>query len=422
MSEPNRYELREGVASLVNALSQAQRYEFGISRVGDVTGLDTIGLPVYIAVRTLSQTVSISAGKGLTPQASRAAAIVEAIELELAENPKGQFRVARAIELPEEERLAPQDCNPSRASIVNDLTPLAWEEATNIQNGETKLIPSDKVWMRNRIENQPLSYFQASSNGLAGGGTLEDAILSGLYEIIERDAWTISHYMSDSLGLLPNRTPLIGLPKALEAIVRKIEAANLKLYLFDLTTDYKVPVFNATLLDLNGNCVGLFAGFGAHLNAEVAAIRAVTEAAQSRCCYIAGARDDLFRRQFLLMKRVDQEKLDTMYAELPAASALSEYRSVEFPDVKTELRYLLKLIRSCGVSEVYVRPIGSVLSDQLHVVRVFSPQCEPVHLDSWTPGQRCLYYAARKLAELAHQSAPPPTPTPPVEEGEEWKL
>jgi ribosomal protein S12 methylthiotransferase accessory factor len=357
----------------------------------------------------------------LRPELARCAAIVEAIELELAENPKGPFRIARAIELPQQERLAVEDCAPVRASIVNDLTPIAWEEATNIQTGQTKLIPSDIVWMRNRIENQPLSYFQGASNGLASGGTLEDAILSALYEILERDAWTLSQYLSDSLGLLPNRTPLIGLPEALELIVRKIEAAGLKLYLFDLTNDYRVPVFSATLLDLNGDCAGLFSGFGAHLDAEIAAIRAVSEAVQSRCCYISGARDDLFRRHFLLMKKVDQQKLDTMYAGLPAASALAEYRSVEFPDVKSELRYLLKLVRSCGVSEVYVRPIGAVLDAQLHVVRVFSPQCEPVHLDTWTPGPRCIHSARRKLEELSKQREPAPAP-PVSEEGEEWKL
>ena len=56
----------------------------------------------------------------------------------------------------------------------------------------------------------------------------------------------------------------------------------MRLHLFDITTDYRVPVFSAVLLDLNGNVAGTFGGFGCHLNAEIAAIRAITEAAQAR--------------------------------------------------------------------------------------------------------------------------------------------
>jgi ribosomal protein S12 methylthiotransferase accessory factor len=169
---------------------------------------------------------------------------------------------------------------------------------------------------------------------------------------------------------------------------------------------------------LSGNVAGTFGGFGCHLNAEIAAIRAITESAQARCCYISGARDDLFRRQFLLMKRMDQHKLDSMFNDLSLSSPISDYRVTKFPDVKSELRYLLKLVRSHGVSEVFVKPLGTYLDQRVHVVRVFSPQCEPFRFDHWQPGLRCLSFAKRRMAELAEkqkQSAPA------EEEGEQWK-
>src|SRR5258706_10413422 len=169
-------------------------------------------------------------------------------------------------------------------------------------------------------------YVKMGSNGLASGGSSEDAILSGLYEILERDAWTLNQFLLDNCGILPARTPLINLPPRLESIVRKVEVAGVKVHLFDISNDYRVPVFSAIMVDLSGQCAGTFAGFGCHLNAEVAAIRAVTETAQARCCYISGARDDLFRRQFLLMKRMDQNKLDSMFNDLPMGSPISDYR------------------------------------------------------------------------------------------------
>lgn len=397
----SRKELREATAKAVNALSRKELLEqFGISRIAELTGLDSAWLPVYTCVRALSNTVSIHAGKGLTRENARCGAIMEAIEFEAGEHPTGSWQISRAIDIPSERYVPLDECFPCRSSIVNEFTPMAWEEVTNIQNGTTKLIPSDLVWLDTRNKQQPLMYVQMGSNGLASGGSLEDAILSGLYETIERDAWTLNQYLLD-IGFLLHRCPLIDLPPRIESCIRKIEGADLKLHLFDITNDYKVPVFSAIILDLSGQCAGTFGGYGCHLNAEIAAVRAITEAAQARCCYISGARDDLFRRQFLLMKRMDQHKLHTMFEELPMDGPLSEYRTLDFPDVRTELRYLLKLIRQFGVSDVYVKEMGSYLDNKVHVVRVISPQCEPFRFDHWAPGLRCLTYAQRRIDELA---------------------
>jgi ribosomal protein S12 methylthiotransferase accessory factor len=394
-----RLEARAACAEALNRLSKEQLLErFGISRLAYLSGLDCTGLPIYSSVRPLSKTIAIHCGKSFNRDWARAGAIAEAIEFEVAEHPTGPFRVANALQLPEEERVPLEDCFPVRANVLNELTLIAWEEATNIQNGAPKLIPSDLVWMTPRIKEQPLMHFQMSSNGLASGADLEDAILSGLYEIIERDGWTLNLHLMD-LGVLPKRVPLVNLPEPLAALVARLEHRELKLHVFDCTTDYSVPVFNATILDLSGRCSGTFAGYGAHLDAETALARAVCEAIQGRVCYLSGARDDLLRRQFLLMKRLDQEKMDKMFGQLNLGGSITEYRKIVFPDVKTELRYLLKLLKSRGVSDVFVKDMGG--HGPLHVVRVFSPQCEPHRFDHWAPTLRCTSYAQRILsAEL----------------------
>ena len=409
-----RKELRERTAAAVNSLSRRELLQqFGISRVSELTGLDNAWLPVYTCVRGLSATVSIHAGKGLDGPSSRAGAILEGIEFEVAEHPYGEWQIARAADLPPGSYVPLDECFPARASVLNQLTPLAWELVTNVQNGRKLLMPSDLIWMDTRIKYQPLMYVQMGSNGIASGGSMEDAILSGLYELIERDAWTLNQYLLDS-GFLLQRTPLIDLPPRVEECVRKIESANLKIHLFDISNDYRIPVISALILDLSGNVAGTFGGYGCHLNAEIAALRAITEAAQGRCCYISGARDDLFRRQFLLMKRMDQHRINEIFNDLPAAEPLSSHRVLSFPDVRTELRYLLKLIRGYGVSDVYVKDMGSYLDDKVHVVRVISPQCEPFRFDHWTPGLRCISYAQRRINELIEAKQE-------EEKGEEWK-
>lgn len=391
-----RLELRATCAEALNKLSKSELLEqFGISRVAYLSGLDNTGLPIYSTVRPLSKTIAIHCGKNFDATLARAGAIAEAIEFEVAEHPGGPFRVANSLQLPEEERLPLEDCFPVRASVVNELSLIAWEEVTNIQNGAPKLVPSDLLWLTSRIPEQSLMHFQSGSNGLASGATLEDAILSGLYEVVERDGWTLNVYLMDNVGILPKRMPLVNLPPRLESLVRRIHEIGLRLHILDCTTDYSVPVFNATLLDLSGRSSGTFAGYGAHLDAETALARAICEAIQGRVCYLSGARDDLLRRQFLLMKRLDQEKSDKMFGQLKLGSSLPEYRKLEFPDVKTELRYLLKLLKSRGVSEVFVKDMG--VHGPLHVVRVLSPQCEPHRFDHWAPSLRCLSYAQRRI-------------------------
>src|SRR5258707_5540781 len=53
----------------------------GITRLGNVTGLDRIGIPVTVAVRPNSRSFSVSQGKGLGVSQAMASAIMEAIEL-----------------------------------------------------------------------------------------------------------------------------------------------------------------------------------------------------------------------------------------------------------------------------------------------------------------------------------------------------
>lgn len=419
----SRKELRENVVEKVNALTREELLDgFGISRVAELTNLDTIGLPVFSCVRALAKTISIHSGKGLDPRFSRAGAIVEGIELAAGEQPHGEFRICPAIDIPNQNRLDLIDCFPIRSAILNDLTPIAWEEITDIQSGKKKFIPSDLIWMVGRLKTDVM-HFQMGSNGLGGGCTVEDAILGALYEIIERDAWTLSFFLQDSAGLQPRRSPLIALPPKLEHCVRQIEKAESRLHLFDITTDYNVPAFGAIILDLSGQCAGTFGGYGCHLDAEVAAIRAITEAAQARCCYISGARDDLFRRQFLLMKRMDQDKLDKMFNKLPSSIPITSYKKLNFPDVRAELRYLLRSVKTNGLSQVYVKELGSFLDGTIQVVRVISPQCEAFRSDMWSPSLRCISYTQRKLLEFTRAKvvAPVKEEEPDEEEGEEWK-
>jgi ribosomal protein S12 methylthiotransferase accessory factor len=52
----------------------------GITRLANVTGLDVIGVPVVMAVRTNARGLAVAQGKGLTLDSAKASAVMETIE------------------------------------------------------------------------------------------------------------------------------------------------------------------------------------------------------------------------------------------------------------------------------------------------------------------------------------------------------
>ncbi len=70
----------------------------GITRLGNITGLDRIGIPVAVAVRPNSRSVSVSQGKGIDREQAMASALMEACEGFHAEQ-IGAVRVASHREL-----------------------------------------------------------------------------------------------------------------------------------------------------------------------------------------------------------------------------------------------------------------------------------------------------------------------------------
>jgi ribosomal protein S12 methylthiotransferase accessory factor len=111
----------------------------------------------------------------------------------------------------------------------------------------------------------------ADSNGCAAGNTREEAILQGLMELVERDAVAIWWYNR-------LRRPAVPDPFAepyLHALRKHYEALGRTLWFLDMTNDLGVPVVTAVSADHTGGRVVL--GFGAHLDARVALLRAATE-------------------------------------------------------------------------------------------------------------------------------------------------
>ena len=152
---------------------------------------------------------------------------------------------------------------------------------------------------RNRSLMSSLGAFVLSSNGLGAGNSFLEALAAGLYEVIERDG-IACHCAALLRG---NRTPVFSdstlrsYPLVAQ-VLDLCDAAGVRVLVFDCTVDTNVPIFMAYVYDRTDQGVGVCMGYGAHLDTEVAVLRAITEALQGRLNFIAGARDDIFRAAF----------------------------------------------------------------------------------------------------------------------------
>src|SRR5690349_4471812 len=58
----------------------------GITRIADLTGLDTLGVPVFAAIRPMGASLSTQQGKGISAPAARISALMESLETFSAES------------------------------------------------------------------------------------------------------------------------------------------------------------------------------------------------------------------------------------------------------------------------------------------------------------------------------------------------
>jgi ribosomal protein S12 methylthiotransferase accessory factor len=262
----------------------------GITRLAELTGLDTIGMPVYMAVRPLATTVGVSQGKGATPLLAQISATMEAIELGICERyfTTGDAFVATAAELGLP--YTTSEVTPTERAVVSDLFPMRWVPAVALTGGAPTFVPLRSVAMDGICDGtwRPPTQF-CSSNGLATGNTLPEATIHALLEVIERFSTAgMAHTPIRQRRVVDLRT----LPDCYSRdLIEHLLATGFWVEVVDCSTVPGAPAFCVFIY--RNDMPSLYAGAGSHLLPEVALQRGLTEAVQSRMSVISGTREDI---------------------------------------------------------------------------------------------------------------------------------
>jgi ribosomal protein S12 methylthiotransferase accessory factor len=355
----------------------------GITRIADITGLDFIGIPVCVCVRPNSKSLSVSQGKGLKLMHSKVSAAMESIESYHAENIIHEIITGSYHELNKKEAaINPVTLNLFDRSLYHDKLPIKWICGYDIIQKKQVLVPYDLVHCSFLVKSvKRPTCFVMSSNGLASGNSFWEATSHGICEVIERDASTLVEWRKRSdpriIEQLLIDTDTVDSPQCRE-LLDKLEEAGISVYIWNETSETGIPAFGCAINERKsfgfptptGAC---FHGFGCHLSKEIAMVRSITEAVQSRLTYITGSRDDTFRRDYLdACSESEQKAVSTYFSGLQPTIDFTRLPSIETESMEDDVALQLSLLKRHGFNNVIVVDLTKP-DIEIPVVRVIIP-------------------------------------------------
>ncbi|MDD1751333.1 MAG: YcaO-related McrA-glycine thioamidation protein [Methanothrix sp.] len=353
----------------------------GITRVADITNLDRIGIPVFSSIRPMADrgAISVYNGKGATPTEAKVSAMMEGLERYSAEVRDRKLKIDCFSHL--EGALDPRELILPAGAEPDAMIP--WISGWDIMNDEEILVPANAVF--HPLPSDYKRLFRTNTSGLASGNVIEEAVFHGMAEAIERDAWALVEAARKTGPIISDVQDSLA-----KGLLDKFAAAEVDVYLRDITSDIGVPTCAAAADDvLLRDPTLLTTGMGTHTSAEVAVLRALTEVAQSRLTQIHGAREDTTLADFRKQIGYDRTKrLNKHWFEASEKKSFADIASFESDDFLLDIKYMLKKLEEAGLDRAVVvdltrEEIG------LPVVRVIVPGLEIAAVDPERVGKRC---------------------------------
>lgn len=362
----------------------------GITRVANVTGLDNIGLPVVNVFRPNSRSVAVFQGKGIDLDAAKASGLMEAAETFHAERIDLPLKLGSFQDLTDTHVLADIGRIPRIAgSRFHPARPLLWIEGWDLVSDSALWLPHELVHANYTLPLPAGSgCFPASTNGLASGNHMLEAICHGMAEVIERDAtavWNHRDYKARKRTRIALDT--VEDPVCCDMLER-LHRADLTVAVWETTSDLGIPSFYCLITDERADG-HLGAGAGCHPSRSMALARALSESAQVRMTYITGARDDLPPHQYSDAGRLEKmRQARRSMAQADSGRPFADGPGTESATLKEDIDWMLKQLGSRAIDQVIVVNLSRQEFD-LPVVRVVVPGLEaPDDDDDYVPGPR----------------------------------
>jgi ribosomal protein S12 methylthiotransferase accessory factor len=220
---------------------------------------------------------------------------------------------------------------------------IGWLTACELPGGGDVDVPAGCTYL-NYVGPSGEDYFSpTTSNGLAAGPDIEQATLSGLYELAERDGF-LAHWMHR----LP--APEVMFDRGIAAAIRThYRRFGIETRVFNVSTDLPVYVIMAVSLGDGAQEPAALVGLGCHLDPNAALEKALFEICQIRPSE---------RRRFLDGSACNHLK---RYEDIKTLHDHSEW--LMRPERRSELAFLLEHGRRQALADLPNRSTGNTAGD-----------------------------------------------------------
>jgi ribosomal protein S12 methylthiotransferase accessory factor len=313
--------------------------ETGALDLVDCTEKDRHGIPCFAVIRRRIGTghPQVHIGRGISPEEAQASAMATAIERFSAEYRGDPMRLALYEEIGIRRAVDPLDLILARPLEAGEK--IHWSTGYDLLEKEEVWVPSNALFLPYNTLGEAKGLFASDPNGLAAGNTRDEAILSGLLEVLERDAQSLAE-RNHSMG----KRVAVEKPGPVRDLLARFEGSGIGITLWLLDGRTRIPTIAAAADDpVTKDPAFLVMGAGTHPSPEAAAIQALTEVAQRRAVRIQGEATTSEERE-AFVQRIGYDRMKRLNREwfAPADTVvLGDIPDLSTPTIGGDIRLVL---------------------------------------------------------------------------------
>jgi len=262
---------------------------------------------------------------------------------------------------------------------------IGWTPAWSLTNHRMRYLPS-ACCLFGFPTDQRTRFCIPDSNGIAAGNNLEEAILQGLFEVIERDSVSLWWY---NKAVRPS-VDLSGIDgRFVEGLRSAYSEMGREFWVLDITADLGVPSFVAVSSRPDREQEYVTFGCGSHVDPRIAILRALTELGQvTVAADQADWEDDSAQTNIVMKQWVAEAKIaDNAYLapspDVPEKS-LADFPYEQLDDIRLDIENCVEILTRAGLETLVLDLTKPDVG--MSVVRVAVPGLRP-HARRLAPGR-----------------------------------
>ncbi|PWK04968.1 TOMM precursor leader peptide-binding protein [Tumebacillus permanentifrigoris] len=225
--------------------------------------------------------------------------------------------------------------------LFDEADVLDWTPVWSLTEQKFKYVPTASCF----FGYPDTRYCHADSNGCAAGNSREEAILQGFFELVERDSvamWWYNRVARGAVDWASFHLPYVA------RLQEHYHTLGREFWVLDITHDFGIPSFVAVSRAVGGATEDLLCGFGAHLDPQIALLRALTEMNQFLPALADRERQDAVTRQWWRTATLENQPYLAPDGGIPVKRA-SDFQTLHVTDLRETVHHCQAIVEGKGL-------------------------------------------------------------------------